>query len=133
MPTRRQSRVAEQIHRDLSSLLMFEVHDPRLVGITLTGVEVTPDLQLAHIHYTLLGSEEERAQARSGLEHAKGFLRTRLAGQLGLRLMPVLVFHVDKSAEYGRRIDELLDSLPALPAGSPGKAGDHSSNEPGPA
>ena len=58
MPTRRQRRVSELVHRELSMLLMFQARDPRLADVTITAVEVTPDLLQARIHYTVLGDAE---------------------------------------------------------------------------
>ena len=107
MPTRRQRRVAELIHRELSLLLLQHVRDPRVTGVTITGVEVTQDLLLAHVHFSVMGAGDEGREALAGLEHAKGFLRTRLAGRVQLRFVPDLAFHLDESAAYGRRIDEL--------------------------
>jgi ribosome-binding factor A len=111
MVTRRQRRVAELIHRELSLLLMLETRDPRLASVTITDVDVTPDLMLARIYFAVLGSAEEEQGALAGFESAKGFLRTQLAGRIQLRLMPELLFYVDKSAQYGQHIDELLDQI----------------------
>jgi len=111
MPTRRQRRVSELIHRELSKLLMLEARDPRLAGVTITGVTVTPDLLLARIHFAVLGDQMAKKEALVGLERASGFLRSELAGRLRLRAVPELVFMEDRSAEYGRRIDELLEQL----------------------
>jgi ribosome-binding factor A len=111
MTSRRQLRVAEQIHRELSLLLMFETRDPRLAGLTITGVTVTADLQLARVYYTVLGTAEEWKEVLAALEHAKGYLRTQVAQRIQLRFAPELVFHADHSAEYGQRIDEILDRL----------------------
>ena len=111
MPTRRQRRVAELIHRELSLLLLHEVRDPRLAAVTLTGVEVTPDLLLARIHFSVLGTDEDGKEATAGLEHARGYLRTQLAGRVELRFVPDLEFRLDKSAAYGQRIEELLEQI----------------------
>ena len=113
MATRRQRRVAEQIHRELSLLLMREARDPRLADVTITEVRVTPDLLIAHVYFTVLGDSARQQEAVAALEHANGFLRTQLAGQVRLRFAPELVFQLDSSAEYGRRIDELLDQVAA--------------------
>ncbi len=111
MQTRRLNRIAELIHRELSLLLMRAVRDPRLAGVTITGVKVTPDLLLAHVYYSVLGDAEASREAQAGLEHARGFLRSQLAGRLQLRLMPQLLFELDTSAAYGQRIDQLLDQI----------------------
>jgi ribosome-binding factor A len=111
MPTRRQRRVSELIHRELSWLLMREVRDPRLADLTITEVRVTADLLLARIYFSVLGDAEAEKEALAALESAGGFLRTQLAGRVRLRLIPELVFEVDRSAAYGRRIEELLDQI----------------------
>jgi ribosome-binding factor A len=90
-------------------LLMLEARDPRLAGVTITGVDVTPDLLLARVHFTVLGDEDAQQEALVGFERAGGFLRTELAGRVRMRFVPELDFKLDKSAEYGRRIDELLE------------------------
>lgn len=111
MSTRRQRKVAELVHRELSRLLMFETQDPRVVNVTITGVNVTPDLMLARIYFSVLGGADEESEALSGLRRASGFLRTRLAEGVHLRSVPELIFELDKSVSYGRRIDELLDQI----------------------
>lgn len=111
MPSRRQRRVAELIHRELSLLLMLDAGDPRLADVTITAVDITPDLQLARVFFTALGADDRLSEAQAGLQRATGYLRTQLAARVQLRLIPHLVFELDKSAAYGRRIDELLDEL----------------------
>lgn len=99
------------IHRELSLLLMNEVRDPRVAGVTITAVDVTPDLSLARVFYSVLGGPAHVAEAQAGLERATGFLRSQLAGRVLLRLVPKLVFQFDKSAVYGQHIDQILDQL----------------------
>jgi ribosome-binding factor A len=111
MATRRQRRVAELIHRELSLLLMLETRDPRLAGVTITDVDITPDLMLARIYFAAPGNSGEEQAMLAGFESAKGFLRTQLASRVQLRFMPDLLFYVDRSAEYGQHIDELLDQI----------------------
>jgi ribosome-binding factor A len=113
MASRRQRRVAQQIHRELGQLLLREVRDPRLAEVTVTEVRITPDLLLARIYFSVLGEAEAEDAALAALERAGGFLRTQLAERLSLRFMPELTFMLDKSAEYGRRIEELLDQIAA--------------------
>lgn len=111
MPTRRQRRVSELVHRELSSLLMFQARDPRLAEVTITAVEVTPDLLLARAHFTVLGGDAEEEEAQQALARASGFLRSELARRVRLRFVPELSFSLDKSAKYARRIDELLEQI----------------------
>ena len=120
MATRRQRRVAELIHRELSKLLLREVRDPRLANVTITEVRVTQDLMSARIYFTVLGDADQGKEAQAALERASGFLRTQLAGQVRLRFAPELVFEPDTSAAYGRRIDELLDQVTESDSASDG-------------
>lgn len=102
----------------LAELLLREVRDPRVQRVTLTGVEVTPDLSFAKVFYSLLGSEQDRDQARAGLQKAAGFLRREVGRRLTLRTSPELRFHFDASLEQGQRIESLLRELqdgPAVP------------------
>jgi ribosome-binding factor A len=94
-------------------LLLQGVKDPRLAGVTVTAVEVTKDLLLARVYFTVFEAEDEGKEAQAGLEHAKGFLRTQLAERVELRFVPDLIFAQDKSAQYGQRIDALLNQLKA--------------------
>jgi ribosome-binding factor A len=88
-----------------------------LASVTLTEVRVSPDLLLARIYYSVLGDENDKAEAAKGLESALSFLRTFLADRVQLRFVPELAFEYDASYEYGRRIDELLDQV--SPTGQP--------------
>jgi ribosome-binding factor A len=121
MPTRRQRRVSELVRRELSLLLLHQVRDPRLSSVTITGVDVTQDLLLARIYFRTIGTDQ-MAEAAAGLEHASGYLRSQLAARIQLRYAPELVFVPDLSAEYGQRIDALLDQL---------EEGGQSQDEPG--
>ena len=112
MASRRQRRVADLIHEELSGLLEHRVADPRLSDVTITAVEVTADLQQATIFYTALDNGEEHLrQIQHGLERAAGYLRRELAGAISLRHMPELSFRFDDALAAGRRIEEILDSL----------------------
>jgi len=130
LTTRRQLRVAELIHRELSTLLLFEAQDPRLVGVTITDVDITPDLLIAHVYFSLPGPEEEKSAAMAALERAKGYLRTQVAGRIQQRMAPELVFRLDRSGEQGDRIDRILDRLKEQSLGET-KDGSPPDGEPG--
>jgi ribosome-binding factor A len=99
------------IHRELSLLLLHEARDPRLGSVTLTGVEISPDLLLARVYFSVLGGEDEEKEALAGFAHASGFLRSELAARAQLRYVPELSFELDTSLAYGQRIDQLLDQI----------------------
>jgi ribosome-binding factor A len=127
MPTRRQERVGERIHEELGALLQRRVRDPRLGNVTVTGVEVSPDLKVATVFVSSLGDHEAGDLAVRGLQHAASFLRRELAQQLQMRFTPELRFVLDESWERGERIDRLLEQLPSAPCS--GEASDENSPE----
>jgi len=111
MEYKRPHRVADLILKELAEVLLHKVKDPRLTGMTLTGVEVTADLGQARVFYSLIGDDEAKVSAAAGLQSAGGFVRRELAKRLHLRRMPELVFRFDASLEYGSRMDRLLSEL----------------------
>lgn len=122
----RPQRLAEEIHQILVEVLMYGVKDPRVVDVTVTAVEVSPDLQLARIFYTVDGDEAERRQAAAGLKHATPYLRHTLAEEVRIRQVPELRFIYDESLERGQRIDNLLKQvLPVEPADDREDQDDH--------
>lgn len=109
--TRRTERMASLIQTELSELILKKLKDPRIGFVTLTGVDLTPDLKQAHVYYSLLGGEKEKGQTQKALEHAAGFLQHGIAEALKLRYTPKLSFHLDSSLEEGERIESILHKL----------------------
>ena len=107
--SQRLRRVADQIQRELSGLLRAELKDPRVGMITLTGVEVSPDLGHAKVFFTTLGDAEALVRTEAGLKHAAGFLRVELGHRLKLRVTPEIHFVHDASVERGVRLSKLID------------------------
>lgn len=112
----RQQRTAEQIRIILSDLVLREVSDPRLQGLTITGVTIDRELQHADVYVNALGDESREAEVMDALSGASSFFRRELASRLRLRTVPNLHFHWDPSLAHAVRIDELLDSLDIPPA-----------------
>jgi ribosome-binding factor A len=108
MAKKRVPRLNEQLKRELTGLLQFEVRDPRIGMITVTDVEVSPDLYHARVYYTLLGDEAERQSADEGLRAAAGFLRTELGRRMHIRRAPELHFRFDTTLEHAQHIERLL-------------------------
>jgi ribosome-binding factor A len=79
--------------------------------VTITDVEVTPDVARAYVYFTVLGGEEARDDALQGLRSAAGWLRRELGQSLRLRNIPELIFRYDVSVERGERISAILDEL----------------------
>ena len=102
-------RVAEQIQRELSEILHTELKDPGVGMITITDVEVSPDLAHAKIFFTTLGDEEALGRTQAGLRRAAGFLRSTLGHRLRVHSTPELHFEYDASVERGVRLTQLID------------------------
>ena len=107
----RPDRVADQIRGELASLLAREVHDPGIGFVTLTRVQVSPDLQLARVFYTALGDAKSRAATERALERAAPFLRRQIGARLRLKRTPELAFFYDESIAGQDRIEQILNEL----------------------
>jgi ribosome-binding factor A len=107
----RPERVADQIRGELGWLLAREVHDPGLGFVTLTRVQVSPDLQLARVFFTALGDEPARRTSARALERAAPFLRRQIGSRLRLRRTPELRFVYDESIAGQDRIEQILNEL----------------------
>ena len=97
--------------REVLSAEIASLKDPRIGFVTVTGVEVSPDLSHARVSVSVMGSEAEQARSMEGLASAARFLRAQLARELQLRTSPELRFELDRGAEHGRRIDAVLRQL----------------------
>ena len=107
---RRPSRVADAIRNELSLLLLREAQDPRVNTVTITRVEVSPDLRTAVIYFNCRKPEELK-DAQAGLASASGFMRSSLAKNMSLRYMPKLVFKYDLSTVYQEEMDQLFREI----------------------
>ena len=92
-------------------MLAREVHDPGIGFVTLTRVQVSPDIQQARIYYAVLGDEKARKNSGRALERATPFLRRQIGQRLRLKRVPELHFHYDESIAGQDRIDQLIDEI----------------------
>ncbi|HUN68499.1 MAG TPA: 30S ribosome-binding factor RbfA [Burkholderiales bacterium] len=106
----RPQKVADLIQRELSDLLRREVRDPHVGMVTLTSVDVSPDLSHAKVFFTLL-QEDRKDETTRALQRAAGFLRSQLAHRMKLYTTPELRFVYDESVERGDRLSRLIDSV----------------------
>lgn len=111
MASHRANRVAEEIKREVTQMLRDEIKDPRVGFVTVTGVEVTPDMRYAKVFFSVYGNEEDKAQSMEALEKAKGFVRSELGKRMRLRYTPEISFKFDTSIEYGAKIMKLLEGV----------------------
>ncbi|WP_321531520.1 30S ribosome-binding factor RbfA [uncultured Desulfuromonas sp.] len=108
MATQRTYRVAEQIHKEISDIMLRGLRDPRVGFVTITSVDVSSDLRHAKIFFTVMGEESDAEKTQQGLDSAVPFLRRELGKRMKLRHVPDLVFKYDTSIAYGSHIEELL-------------------------
>lgn len=109
--SRRSQRVADVVRSVLSSLLLIEAHDPELKKVTITDVQMPPDLKSARVYFSVLGGEAERETAAAALARAAGYLRGEVGRRSGLRYAPELAFISDLSLERGARVEEILSQV----------------------
>lgn len=110
MAARRQDRINEEVARELTSILRT-VKDPRVSGafLSVTGADVSRDLSLARVYYSILG--EAGGRRKRGCASAAGYIRSALAARLNLRVTPKLVFIRDDSAERAMKVSEILKDI----------------------
>lgn len=108
MPGSRMRRVNEAVREVLSGRLAEGLKDPRIGFVTVTAVDVSPDLRHARVYVSVLGSEEEREQTLAGLASSHGYLQARVGTELRMKRTPTLEFVYDESIDTGMRITELL-------------------------
>lgn len=113
MVTTRQRRVAELIKAEVSHILQHEVSDPRIGFVTVTDVEVTPDLREARVFVSVLGEPGQAKESLAGLQSAAKYIRGLLGRRIDLRVVPQLSFTLDRSLERGSRVLELMHELEA--------------------
>ena len=115
----RQGRMGEEIRRIMSDLILRELKDPRISGmVSITAVDVTADGSFATVYLSVFEqglSEEEMANVQEdvleAMQSAKGFMKREIGKQIRVRHMPDLIFKIDKSMDYGRHMDELIDKV----------------------
>jgi ribosome-binding factor A len=107
----RPDRVADQIRSEIASMLARDVHDPGIGFVTITRVQMTPDLQQARVFFTALGDERTRRGSERALERATPFLRRQIGSRLRLRRVPELTFLFDESIAGQDRIEQILNEI----------------------
>ncbi|MBU3959175.1 MAG: 30S ribosome-binding factor RbfA [Candidatus Omnitrophica bacterium] len=107
----RQEKINKAIKKEISSIIHGELKDPRLGFITVTKVELTPDLRLAKVFFSVLGQNQDYQKTRQALDSALGFIRRLIAQRIRLRFAPELIFKEDRSSEHSVKIQEILDEI----------------------
>lgn len=111
MTSHRANRVAEEIKKETIQMIRDQLKDPRIGFVTVTSVEVTPDIRYARIYVSILGNDEEKKGTMEALLKSQGFIRSELGKRMRLRYTPEISFHIDTSIEHGARIMELLQEV----------------------
>ena len=106
----RRGRINEEMQKELTMILR-KVKDPRVSSafVSVTAVDVTPDLKYAKVYYSCLSGEKK--DVAKGLRQASGYMRTQLARSLNLRMTPELTFIEDASVEHGAKIAKILENI----------------------
>jgi len=107
----RVKRVQAALKDEVSRIIHDDLKDPRIGFITVTKVDLTPDLREAKIHYSVLGTDKNKNDTKIGLRQAKGYIRKLIGDRLKLRYTPEIRFSPDKGYEYTRRIEEIIDKI----------------------
>jgi ribosome-binding factor A len=108
----RPERVAQEIQAAVADMLIRgQIKDPRIGFITLTGVKVAPDLTSAKVFYSMMGSDQQKAETKAGLEAARSFVRREVTKRVKLRVSPEIFFAFDPSLDEGDKIDRLLKAV----------------------
>jgi ribosome-binding factor A len=107
----RPERVADQIRAEVTTMISRELRDPAVGFVTVTRVQVSPDLQHARVYYTSLGDETARRNTGRALDRAAGFMRRQIGQRLRLRRAPEIHFHFDESIGHQSRVERLLKEI----------------------
>ena len=112
MKKARTGKIAEEIKKEISRILVFELKDPRIDGlISVTAVEVSGDTKYAKIYISNYGSKSTEEDVLNVFKKASGYFRTEIGKNLKLRQVPELSFHLDHSFEYSEKISNLLKKI----------------------
>ncbi|PKL44824.1 MAG: ribosome-binding factor A [Candidatus Riflebacteria bacterium HGW-Riflebacteria-1] len=111
MTSRRQEKANSLVMRELSELILRKVSDPRVQGVSVVSVDISPDFHLARVQYSFLNEALSAEDVQKGLDSAKPFLRRELNKVIQLRVLPELAFFYDPSIKGGDRILELLRAV----------------------
>jgi ribosome-binding factor A len=106
-----QDRVAETLRDEISTMIEGELSDPRISFAYVSEVVLNPGSKSARIYITVDGNEEDQKSTLEALVAARGYIRHTLKERMGIRYVPELSFHIDKSENLKMRIDELLGRM----------------------
>ncbi|HDZ90551.1 MAG: 30S ribosome-binding factor RbfA [Deltaproteobacteria bacterium] len=111
LPGKRATRVGDLVLREIAMLLLNKVKDPRVQGVTLTGIHLTNDLKRARVFYSVVGSQQRVEEAGVGLNSARGFIRREVGIRMELRYVPEISFAHDPSLERGSHMEQVFAKI----------------------
>ena len=111
MTSRRVQKAAEAIREVVSMSILADLKDPRIQGVTVTYVEVSPDMRMAKVHVSVMGDEAQQKKSVEGLQHAAGYLQSKVAKRIDTRYTPRLKFMLDKGVKQSIEITRILQSV----------------------
>ena len=109
--SQRKEKVAQRIKEEISNIIHDKIKDPRIGFLTITEVELTNDLRIAKVLYSVLGEDDKKKEARQGLESATKYIRKLLGDTVELRYTPEIIFKLDTSCEYNVHIGKIFDKI----------------------
>lgn len=110
-PGKRAVRVGDLILREIAFLLLEKAKDPRVQGVTLTGIHLSNDLKSAKLFFSTIGGQHAVDQAQCGLDSAKGFIKREIAARMELRYVPEITFMHDPTLENADRLERIFDEI----------------------
>ena len=111
MAGRRKERLSDQIRDEVSRIILFEMNDPRMGFVTVTGVELAGDLKSAKVKVSILGDEKSETITMNVIKHARGFIQKELGARISTRYLPQISFELDESVKRSVRLSKTLKDV----------------------
>lgn len=108
---KRAVRVGDQILKEIASLVVEKIEDPRVKGVTMTGIRLSNNLRQAKVFFSVIGDKERVDKAQAGLDSAKSYIKKEIGQRMSLRYLPEIAFLHDNSLERGSHMDALFEEL----------------------
>src|SRR5215475_12516927 len=120
MSSRRVLKAAEAIREVVSMAILTDLRDPRIEGVTVTYVEVSPDMRQAKVHVSIMGSDAQQKLCLHGLQNSAGYLQSKISDRIDTRYTPRLQFMLDEGVKKSLAISQMLHEL--LPDTNPAES-----------
>jgi ribosome-binding factor A len=111
MSSRRVLKAAEAIREVVSMAILTDLRDPRIEGVTVTYVEVSPDMRLAKVHVSIMGDEAQQKLCLHGLRSSAGYLQNKISERIDTRYTPRIRFELDEGVKKSLAISQMLQEL----------------------